>query len=49
MAVTAQGLLQEKGTSLSLIRLMQDVNRSIPSGLGEQPCADIFASYVTLQ
>jgi len=49
MAVAAQGLLEDKGIPLSLIRIMQDVNRSTPSGLGEQPCADIFAVYVTLQ
>lgn len=49
MGVTAQGLLQDKGVDVGLIRVMQDVDRSIPSGLGEQPCADVFASYVTLQ
>jgi hypothetical protein len=49
MAVTTQKLLKEKGISLSLLRILQDVNRSIPSGFGAQPCADVFAAYVTLQ
>ena len=48
MGVAAHDLLKDKGVSLSLLRVMQDVDYSIPAELSSQPCADIFATYVTL-
>ncbi len=48
MGVKAQQLLQNKGVDLSLLRVMQAANDSIPPGFGTQPCADIFAALVTL-
>ncbi len=49
MASSAQKLLQEKGINLRLVEVMREVNESIAPGSGEQPCADIFASYVAQQ
>ena len=45
MAVVARKELPR----LSLLRILQGVNASIPEGSGSQPCADIFALYVTQQ
>ena len=48
MAVKSQELLKDKGVDLTVLRVMQNADASIPDGFGESPCADIFATLVTL-
>jgi hypothetical protein len=49
MSVVSRDLLEDKGIRATLLQILRDVDRSIPAEFGEQPCADIFASYVTLR
>jgi hypothetical protein len=49
MTVTSQRLLHKAGIEESLSSIIGHVNRSIPKGIGKQPCASIFAAYVTLR
>jgi hypothetical protein len=48
MAVVARDLLKKKGVSLSLLKVLQSVDKSIPKAAPRMPCADIFASLVVL-
>lgn len=48
MAVVARDLLKKKDVSLSLLKVLQSVDKSIPKAAPRMPCADIFASLVVL-
>jgi hypothetical protein len=48
MAVVARDLLEKKDVSLSLLKVLQSVDKSIPEAAPRMPCADIFASLVVL-
>lgn len=48
MAVVARDLLKKKGKTLTLLKILQSVKKSIPGAAPRMPCSDVFASLVIL-